>query len=108
MKTAPDGVLKGDLSIMMNFFWAPLEFKFAISVAAVCCKVLPGNTPECNAQYVQSVLERVFDHSDLEPQVTPMTLLCAWCSSSACSTPNMCSGATASSLTTVVLRVRRK
>ncbi len=73
MKTAPDGVLKGDLSIMMNYFWAPLEFKFAISVAAVCCKVLPGNTPECNAQYVQSVLERVFDHSDLEPQVMPMT-----------------------------------
>ena len=57
---------------MMNFFWAPLEFKFAISVAAVCCSTEPGNTPNDNAQYVQSVLERVFDNSDLEVKVTPM------------------------------------
>lgn len=72
MTKAPEGVLKGDLSKMMNYFWAPMEFKFAISVAAVCCSEDPGKTPNENAQFVQHILERVFDKSDLEVKVKPM------------------------------------
>lgn len=56
----------------MDVMLAPMNFKFALSVATVCCDDKPGETPDSIAQYVQRILDRLFNGSMLKASVSPI------------------------------------
>lgn len=52
---------------MMDFF--DMNFRFALSVATVCCPIQPGDDLPSILRYLQAVLDRFFDKTSIHAEV---------------------------------------
>lgn len=52
---------------MMDF--SDMNFKFALSVATVCCPIQPGDDLPSILRYLQAVLDRFFDKTTIHAEV---------------------------------------